>query len=376
MSKLKARKSRPAVSSTDMSEDSQVEGESSCDDEDGDDSSDGYVTDRCERQQVVMVQQPAIKIIRSREDDVVDWFDEFEKVAAAQGWNRRTMVKQAPLYFQGQAESAWKRMAASDRSDYKALKDHMLRKLKASGEATMVNEYNSLAQAVGESPAELAERLQRLVDRCRKLKLSESETSQARTFVKALRVEIGAQLVNENFKTLERALKKAERIDRFLEKKMKEDTHSFNVSAVHERDYQYGASEQRVPQHQGRQHSQKFFPPEMNLLAANNQYAYEHRQETDGRRRREGQYGSYAQDGAQSQRNCFRCGDTSHWVKDCPQPDPRKSREAFCGFCFVRGHVEQQCKVLARRKERGLSSNNQASVQETQGPGGQSSPTH
>jgi hypothetical protein len=194
--------------------------------------------------------------------------------------------------------------------------------------------------------------------------------------VKALRVEIGAQLVNENFKTLERALKKAERIDRFLEKKMKEDTHSFNVSAVHERDYQYGASEQRVPQHQGRQHSQKFFPPEMNLLAANNQYAYEHRQETDGCRRQEGQYGSYAQHGAQSQRNCFRCGDTSHWVKDCPQQDPRKSREAFCGFCFVRGHVEQQCKVLARRKERGLSSNNQASVQETQGPGGQSSPTH
>ena len=127
-----------------------------------------------------------ITISKAKEVDIVDWFKEFEKVVTAQSWDRKTMVKQAPLYFKGQAESTWKRMAAADKRNYKGLKEYLLRKLKMTGDAAAINDYSSLAQLPGESPLELTERLEKLVSRSRKLRQSESEYSRARTFVKAL----------------------------------------------------------------------------------------------------------------------------------------------------------------------------------------------
>jgi len=318
-SRSKAKKSKEVVSSTEVSSESDV---SDTDTETGDSelSSDGYVTDIGVRQQMVMVQQPAIKVIKAKEDDIVDWFDEFEKVASAQGWDRKTMVKQAPLYFKGQAESVWKRMGAADKRNYKVLKEYMLKKLKMTGDAATINDYNSLAQLPGESPAELAERLERLVNRSRKLRQSESESSRARTFVKALRLEIGSQLVNERFKNIEAALKKAERIDSFLDKKSQEEVHHFAVNAL-----------QRESSHTSQQYS--YQPPRQNQIGI--QFKPQ-------------------QQPSQHQ---------------CPLIDWEQLRDYVCSFCYARGHPEELCMVVARRQSHGVSSNSRAPQQETQGPG-------
>jgi hypothetical protein len=377
-SRPKAKKSKEVVSSTDVSSESDV---SDTDTETGGSelSSDGYVTDIGVRQQMVMVQQPAIKVIKAKEDDIVDWFDEFEKVASAQGWDRKTMVKQAPLYFKGQAESVWKRMVAADKRNYKVLKEYMLKKLKMTGDAATINDYNSLAQLPGESPAELAERLERLVNRSRKLRQSESESSRARTFVKALRLEIGSQLVNERFKNIEAALKKAERIDSFLDKKSQEEVHHFAVNALQlesshsSQQYSYQPprqnqngmqfkpqqqpSTQQILQQQSQQQRE-------NIQAANSQHAYNRRQETDGRRQKQ-----QNQTISNSQRTCFYCKQQGHWVRQCPLIDWEQLRDYVCSFCYARGHPEELCMVVARRQSHGESSNSRAPQQETQGPG-------
>ncbi len=377
-SRSKAKKSKEVVSSTEVSSESDV---SDTDTETGDSelSSDGYVTDIGVRQQMVMVQQPAIKVIKAKEDDIVDWFDEFEKVASAQGWDRKTMVKQAPLYFKGQAESVWKRMGAADKRNYKVLKEYMLKKLKMTGDAATINDYNSLAQLPGESPAELAERLERLVNRSRKLRQSESESSRARTFVKALRLEIGSQLVNERFKNIEAALKKAERIDSFLDKKSQEEVHHFAVNALQlesshtSQQYSYQPPRQNQigiqfkPQQQPSQHQilhQQSQQHRENIQAANSQHAYNRRQETDGRRQKQ-----QNQTTGNSQRTCFYCKQLGHWVRQCPLIDWEQLRDYVCSFCYARGHPEELCMVVARRQSHGVSSNSRAPQQETQGPG-------
>ena len=48
----------------------------------------------------------------------------------------------------------------------------------------------------------------------------------------------------------------------------------------------------------------------------------------------------------QSGRMCRRCGDTSHWVAECKQPDNR-----VCFRCKKRGHVKRDCKEEASANE-------------------------
>ena len=173
-----------------------------------------YVPRSSNNQQIIFSQNPTFKQMHSKRDDIVDWFKSFEKVAQAQCWNSAMMAAQAPINFKDEAEDIWDRLSTEGKLDYNIMKAHMIKRMKPPGSDGMnLNDYYSLTQGVGETPAQLASRLKKLVERSSRLRASESDSSMARQYIRALNVEISASLVNTPFKKVDEALKAAERVD-------------------------------------------------------------------------------------------------------------------------------------------------------------------
>lgn len=312
---------------------------------------DGYVTDTTSKNQFIVVQPPAINALKSKDDDVVDWFMELEKVAKAQNWNKATMAKQAPLYFRDEAESVWRRMKPIDRNNYSVLKKFMVRKLKGSSEQEMVNEFNGMRQMVGESPSRLADRMTRLVQRSSKLKKTETRRSMAAAFVKALREDVSSHLINTKFKSIDEALKQAEKLDSLHKKKSREEYRTyFSVN---------GVSWTQVAR----------IPNNHMAHAANNQYAYGQRQQTDNQRQ---------QQRAQSPRQrrqgyrCLQCNSANHLMRNCQQVDWTALQSVQCGTCGQLGHSSKLCLVSYWR---GDEVKGQAPSKETTGTDQKPSPS-
>ena len=352
------------------------------------------------KQQVIMVSQPTIRTIYSKHDDIVDWFADFEKIANAQRWNRSTMAAQAPLSFKEHAESVWKRLSKTSRNDYELMKSHMLKSLKCGGEDTLMSEYNNLSQLKGETPAQLADRLLRLVERSVRLKKHESEKKIACTFVKALRIEVGQTLINTKFKNLDEALKQSERTEEYLCRKQKEEQHYFSVNAIAQNrnnyqdqfqnsrsgygntsNYQYqnrqqpnyrfnGGSPSRLTNDNERIFCNGFKENKENV--ENKQYSLGQREQTFKIHQRSR---SPNMNILRTRYKCLNCQSEDHLVRQCPQVNWSSLRDVVCGYCFRTGHNDKLCVELSNRKAREAASKEKTSNTETAGSDRQS-PSH
>ena len=352
------------------------------------------------KQQVIMVSQPTIRTIYSKHDDIVDWFADFEKIANAQRWNRSTMAAQAPLSFKEHAESVWKRLSKTSRNDYELMKSHMLKSLKCGGEDTLMSEYNNLSQLKGETPAQLADRLLRLVERSVRLKKHESEKKIACTFVKALRIEVGQTLINTKFKNLDEALKQSERTEEYLCRKQKEEQHYFSVNAIAQNrnnyqdqfqnsrsgygntsNYQYqnrqqpnygfnGSSPSRLTNDNERIFCNGFKENKENV--ENKQYSLGQREQTFKIHQRSR---SPNMNILRTRYKCLNCQSEDHLVRQCPQVNWSSLRDVVCGYCFRTGHNDKLCVELSNRKAREAASKEKTSNTETAGSDRQS-PSH
>ena len=75
------------------------------------------------------------------------------------------------LSFKDETESSWYNLTGDEKADYGTLKAHMIKRMKQPGsESAMVNEYHSLTQGEGGTPALLATRMRRLVECLQRLK--------------------------------------------------------------------------------------------------------------------------------------------------------------------------------------------------------------
>ena len=80
------------------------------------------------KQRLLCINQPSIRQLYYKTDDVYEWFVDFEKQAAASSWDRPTMARQAPTHFYGVAENVYNLLPKADRKNYTAVNRHMLKK--------------------------------------------------------------------------------------------------------------------------------------------------------------------------------------------------------------------------------------------------------
>ncbi len=108
---------------------------------------------------IVCLSQPTFKQLYYKSDDVYEWVVEFEKQAAASGWDRPTMARQAPTHFHGVAKNMYNMMTKTDKRNYSAVKRHMLKKMRVPGETSdNIVAYYTAKEMGRESPTELANR--------------------------------------------------------------------------------------------------------------------------------------------------------------------------------------------------------------------------
>ena len=278
-------------------------------------------------QRIIVAQQPSFDQIKSKQDDIYDWFKRFEKISKANGWSLDMMATQAPLNFHGAAESVWEQLPANKKKDYHAMRKHMLKHMRQPGEESKnILEYHSINQLVGESSTEFANRLKKLLDKTPSLKQSQRDTQIARHFVRRSRPEIRAILSNTPFENINQAVKQAERIDGCIDK----NNSDLFVSAVERNQVRF--RENKSPS------NQRYYSPEFSHQNVNNQQRYRNYK-------------------------CLNCGSDTHLVSRCPKVD----RTTTCSYCKKLGHHQGIClsKYIAETRNNQYSGNAQASRPET-----------
>jgi len=165
-------------------------------------------------QNFILAPPPVFNQVYSKDDDMHDWFKQFEKYARASGWDSKTMASQAAVNFHNVAEEYFEELSRAERKVYKTVKKHMLRRMKLPGaESRNVSEYQAIQQLSGESSAQFANRIQNLVSKTPCLKREKTESSIARHFIQRSNPAVSAILAVKKFKTLREARQYAERID-------------------------------------------------------------------------------------------------------------------------------------------------------------------
>jgi len=278
------------------------------------------------RSKIVCLSQPTFKQLYYKTDDVFEWFVDFEKQAAASGWDRPTMARQAPTHFHGVANDVYNMLTNTDKKNYTAVKRHMLKKMRVPGESSdNIVAYYTAKQMGGESPTELANRIMKLVEKTPQLRMSQSAEDIAKQFVKASRPDIRQSIANlAKFPSIQEAVKCAERADT-----RRYDRGSETVNAI------------------GRKVE----------FANNRPYSPRPRKPNVGE-------------------TCLNCNSPEHLVLSCPRVD----KNSQCAYCGSKGHHDAICPIKfcdERRAERRreLEGNANASG-ETMRSGGQQSHKH
>ncbi len=143
--------------------------------DDGDESSSERLGRGRGGQNFMLAPPPVFNQVCSKDEDMHDWFKQFEKYALASGWNSRTMASQAAVNFHNVAEEYLEELSKSERKDFKTVKRHMLKRMKLPGaESRNCSEYQAIHQLANESSAQFANRIQLLVSKTPSLKREKS----------------------------------------------------------------------------------------------------------------------------------------------------------------------------------------------------------
>jgi len=295
-------------------------------------------------------------MLYNKDNDVDEWFERFELISRPYEWDDQTKADLIPTYLGGEAKQIFKSLSKEHQSDYKKLKRKLLQKLSNASSKEVFGQYINLAQGPDETVGQLLIRLKEMVSKSKEV-AREPDKSIAKTFIKALRREIGANLLPLKFKDLAHAVKSAEEIESFLKKKNKEDIYEINAiqspsgysqqqnGQSNMQSYQQQQPHGQYPQQQYQQHcSQQQYPQQ--------QYPQQPYQQPQRQRQgyRVGQY--QQQRGQQSQQHgyqqkhkyaCIACKMFDHRLRECPQVDWSKYENMKCHYCQELGHPIGLC---------------------------------
>ena len=153
-------------------------------------------------------------------DDVLDWFSAFERIARANEWNGAKCGKMVSAYFRGPAGYHFEKLADDEKSEYKTIKQSLINKFSPADMRRSA--YSSLAarkQGPRESVNEFASAIQRLVFRAFPSDVTHEvvEMSAREHFILGLRPQLMRRVTIVDPKTFNDAIRIALREESFEE---------------------------------------------------------------------------------------------------------------------------------------------------------------
>ena len=359
--------------------------ESETDSESDVSSDESHKSSRKKKSQMIFLQAPTFDTVYGRDDDIVDWFKNFELVAKASGWDKRHMAKTAPISFKNEAQQVYQSLTSREKQDYDKIKKVMIRKLKQAGsDQNAITEYHNLCQMEGETLSELASRLTKLVEHCPRLK-KESNRSLAKTYLRALDERIGSTLQNMRFKSVEDVVKAAERNEAYLSRKQSHGVvNAIGYSGAQQPRQQYYQQPQQQyyqqPQQQYCQQPQQQYyqqPQQQYCQQPQQQYRQQPQQlQAQQRSQQEQQHVQQPQQdqnhsnkkpsdgrGGGSGMSCLKCGSTTHKVRQCDRVNWSELANKTCTHCYRIGHTRDLCPGAYYSDRRAAESKESTSTQ-------------
>ena len=249
-------------------------------------------------------------------DCMDSYLNRFERFADAQGWKEDSLAMCLSALLRGKALDVYSRLPPDQANDYDSLKQALLKRYQLS-EDGFKRKFRTAKPDVGEPPAQFLTRLASYLQR----------------WVELAKVEqtfegLAALIIREQYLSV-----CPQDLALFLKERMPTDI------------------------------------AELAKLAE--QYYEAHTEITVGKRHTDGKFVK-GRDAAEPVKKCFKCGSTTHLLKNCKQvtEEPRKSpvrpstSQRSCFICGKVGHLARNCfqrmKTAAMKTERQLSISSQA----------------
>ena len=277
-----------------------------------------------------------IESLDGTEDEIEDWFDNFDRIGNSNGWSNEIKAFKIPCYLKETALLIWQNCSPTDKKDYNAIKQQILSKLAPTDSRELI--FYSRVQKESETVIEFCLRLEKLARKAFGTINKDKEI--LRIFWDGLKIDIRKLTVSASPKNLQEALEIAQKAEKLLagSREIKEISKisEVQVSSIKHRN---SRKESRSPTHAERaRHSSKSFSPYRN---------YKQERATTPYRRQDS-----------PTRKCYNCGRIGHVARDCrtkkeenynrisqqrSRRDKSRNTDVICYNCGKSGHISSYC---------------------------------
>lgn len=163
--------------------------------------------------QITNQQDISINVLKSKSQDVDDWFKTYERLADANYWSLDKKGRKLSSFLRDKALEIWEEIPTKYRFDYQIVKEVLIKKLTPESVKTdAIEKFFNISQLRGESIEEYAARAKKLASKVDVL----TEEEKAKRFVKGLRADIRLGMAIAKPKRLREAIKIAELVEKSL----------------------------------------------------------------------------------------------------------------------------------------------------------------
>jgi hypothetical protein len=280
------------------------------------------------------------------EEDLEEWFENFERIAASNGWNKDIMGMKVPCYLKDSALLIWQNVDPKSKNDYDLIKRTILNRLK--NEDSLEQAFYNRKQKENETSIEYGLRLEKLSKRAFPRQDKEKET--VKVFLKGLHDEIRKYVLFAKIETMEEAIEITKKVEDYAKTTPKEiQAVSKELSEEGDRGEVKKERESRYTQREispGRYSYRGWDSNRQNRSFGGNNY-----ERSDYRHKNREGYRSKSRDtGLRSFTKCYSCGQMGHMARYCranrsKSPD---SRQVTCYRCHKTGHIAAKCHLNSK----------------------------
>lgn len=293
-----------------------------------------------------------IEPLKYDSQDAFEWFRNFDKTCEAMGYADNVKALKVAALLKHEASSAWSELSKRERKDYHIVREYVIKKLTSpDAQQNALQQFLSDRQRPDENVSMFAARLHKLKRKATRIK----EKEIIYQFVNNVHTGFRMSLLTKNYKSMDKAVNAAKRLEKSYEKISKTSTqfiqsvgkterglsnfkdpspanpNQINTSNQNEISYQHNPN-QYQPNPNQHQHNRNQYQHNTNFNQHYQMGPNNHQVNRSPITRQGQRQDNYAQQGYYQNPGTFNS-----------LPQPNNSNHPYCSWCRIDGHSDGNC---------------------------------